>query len=113
MPFRIHSYPRLDLAFCRPCILAFAMLFAALVLPSWVARAEAQERAWKVTKWSGAVTWTTAAGQTSSSLDGAVIAPAVDEPRAIEQHTSEIQDLVAKQPEEVAQLLRGWIATGR
>jgi len=52
-------------------------------------------------------------GEGAMALDGAVIAPAVDEPRAIEQHTSEIQDLVAKQPEEVAQLLRGWIATGR
>ena len=75
MPFRILSYLRHSLDFCRLPMLAFAMLFAALVLPSMVARAEAQERAWKVTKWSGAVTWTTAAGQTSTSLDGAVISP--------------------------------------
>ncbi|MGD9954825.1 MAG: flagellar basal-body MS-ring/collar protein FliF [Candidatus Nanopelagicales bacterium] len=52
-------------------------------------------------------------GEGATALDGAVVLPAVDEPRAIEQHTSDIQDLVAKQPEEVAQLLRGWIATGR
>lgn len=49
-----------------------SLVLAIVVLPQL---AQAQERAWKVTKWSGAVTWTTAAGQTSTALDGAVVGP--------------------------------------
>ena len=42
----------------------------------------------------------------------AVVLPA-DEPKAIEKQKSDIHELVATQPDEVAQLLRGWIASGR
>jgi hypothetical protein len=57
----------------RQAVAYLASLLLALVcLPQF---AQAQERAWKVTKWSGAVTWTAAAGQTSTVLDGAVVGP--------------------------------------
>jgi flagellar M-ring protein FliF len=52
-------------------------------------------------------------GESDLALVGSVVAATPEEPRAIEAATAEIQDLVAKQPDEVAQLLRGWIATGR
>jgi flagellar M-ring protein FliF len=52
-------------------------------------------------------------GDTEIALVGSVVAAVPEEPRAIEAATAEIQDLVAKQPDEVAQLLRGWIASGR
>lgn len=56
----------------RAIAVLVSLVLAIIFLPQF---AEAQERAWKVTKWSGAVTWTTAAGQTSTALDGAVVGP--------------------------------------
>jgi flagellar M-ring protein FliF len=50
-------------------------------------------------------------GSEPAPLD-AVVLPA-DEPKAIEKQKSDIHELVATQPDEVAQLLRGWIASGR
>ncbi|MCA0330431.1 MAG: flagellar M-ring protein FliF [Actinobacteria bacterium] len=50
-------------------------------------------------------------GSDAAPLD-AVVLPA-DEPKAIEKQKSDIHELVATQPDEVAQLLRGWIASGR
>ena len=60
------------LAVQRRSLMALAALLAICFGPM---SALAQERAWKVTKWSGAVTWTTASGQTSTSLDGAMVGP--------------------------------------
>ena len=52
-------------------------------------------------------------GDTELALVGSVVAATPQEPRVLEAATAEIQDLVAKQPDEVAQLLRGWIASDR
>ncbi len=51
-------------------------------------------------------------GEEYDLLEGSVVVDA-DPPRAIEQAQAEISELVAKQPDEVAQLLRGWISAGR
>jgi CHASE2 domain-containing sensor protein len=56
----------------RSIAILFGLVLAIALAPY---HATAQERGWKVTKWSGAVTWTTAAGQIAKSLDGAVIGP--------------------------------------
>lgn len=56
----------------RRALMALAALLAICFAPM---AGQAQERTWKVTKWSGAVTWTTAAGQTSTTLDGAMVGP--------------------------------------
>ena len=72
MSMRITAQLHHVLAVQRRSLMALAALLAICFVPM---SAQAQERAWKVTKWSGAVTWTTAAGQTATSLDGAVVGP--------------------------------------
>jgi flagellar M-ring protein FliF len=54
-------------------------------------------------------------GDDAGALEGSVVVAGMEDerPRAIEQAQADITDLVAKQPDEVAQLLRGWITSGR
>lgn len=47
------------------------------------------------------------------AIEGAVMVAADATPRAIEKAQIDISELVARQPDDVAQLLRGWISSGR
>lgn len=49
------------------------------------------------------------------ALEGSLVVDAVDDqrPKELEKAQTEISELVAKQPDEVAQLLRSWITAGR
>jgi flagellar M-ring protein FliF len=61
-----------------------------------------------------AITWPDTPEITGPSSPGVVVQVAPDvEARRIEQAHADVSDLVARQPDEVAQLLRGWIAGGR
>jgi flagellar M-ring protein FliF len=47
------------------------------------------------------------------AIEGSVVGATNDRSRAIEKAQVDISQLVASQPDEVAQLLRGWISSGR
>ncbi len=61
-----------------------------------------------------AITWPDTPEIAGPSSPGVVVRVAPDvEARRIEQAHADVSDLVSRQPDEVAQLLRGWIAGGR